>query len=75
MTLRDRQRAYYYAELDRSFPGLRAQYERRYGDRYSCGVPNAARLERVFRDECARLGVATRMPHYRPEGPRQLTLL
>lgn len=75
MTLRDRQRAYYYAELDRLFPGLRQMYERRYGDRYSCGVPNAARLERVFREECARLSLATRMPQYRPDAPRQLALL
>ena len=30
MTLRDRQRAYYYAQLDRLFPGLRQQYERQY---------------------------------------------
>jgi len=75
MTLRDRQRAYYYVELDRLFPGLREKYERRYGDRYSCGVPNADRLERIFREECARLGLATRMPHYRPDTPRQLTLL
>ena len=34
MTMRDRQRAYFYQQLDRHFPGLRAQYEQRYGERY-----------------------------------------
>jgi len=32
MSMRDRQRAYYYAKLDELFPGLRRRYERRYGN-------------------------------------------
>jgi len=34
MSLRDRQRAYYYDELARLFPGLRRRYEARYGNQY-----------------------------------------
>ena len=34
MTLRDRQRDHYYAQLDRLFPGLRARYEQTFGARY-----------------------------------------
>ena len=67
MTMRDRQRAYFYDKLDQLFPGVRQQYERRYGERYSCRVRNAARLERIFRERCAQLGIATRMSPYQPE--------
>ena len=75
MTLRDRQRAYYYLQLDRLFPGLREKYERRYGDRYECPDPNARRLEMIFRELCDRYGLFTRMPLYTPEDSPQLKLL
>jgi len=64
MSMRDRQRAYYYAQLDRLFPGLRARYEARYGERYNCPDPNASALEKVFHEECERYGVATDMRHF-----------
>ena len=75
MTMRDRQRAYFYDQLDRLFPGVRPQYERRYGERYSCAAPDAARLEKIFRDHCAQLGIATRMRSYQPETQTQLRLM
>lgn len=61
MTLRDRQRTYYYAELERRFPGLAAQYRRRYGERYACTVPRARELYRAFAAECEQLGLLYRM--------------
>jgi hypothetical protein len=67
MTLRDRQRAYYYAQLDRLFPGVRQQYERAFGEKYSASTNNARKLEGIFRDECKRLGIATRMPQFAPQ--------
>jgi len=69
MTLRDRQRAYYYAQLDRLFPGLRLQYEKHYGDRYSASARGAKRLEQIFKEACERQGLATRMPFYEPASP------
>ncbi len=76
MTLRDRQRAYYYRELDRLFPGLRRRYEERYGERYSCPVPNARRLEALFQEHAARYGLVTRMDGITPPpAPAQLSLL
>jgi DNA repair photolyase len=75
MTMRDRQRVYFYDKLEQLFPGVRQQYELRYGERYSCSVPNAARLEKVFRERCAQLGIATRMHSYQPETQAQLRLL
>ena len=74
MSLRDRQRAYYYDQLDRLFPGLRARYERTYGERYSCPVPNADELRAVFAAACERYGIATDVKRYEPETPEQLSL-
>jgi DNA repair photolyase len=67
MTLRDRQRAYYYDKLDRLFPGVRQQYERAFGEKYSVSGNNARKLEQIFRDECKRLDIAMRMPQFTPQ--------
>jgi len=74
VTLRDRQRAYYYERLDESFPGLRHKYERAYGERYHCPVPDAERLARVFDDLCRQHGIATYMTPYQPGTATQLSL-
>jgi DNA repair photolyase len=75
MTLRDRQRAYYYNQLDRLFPGLRGQYETRFDGRYSAAANSAKMLERIFSELCDRYSIATRMKHYRAEEPvKQLAL-
>jgi len=75
MTMRDRQRAYFYARLDELFPGLRARYERTYGERYGCAVPQAGRLGKLFAELCARRGLATRIIPYAPQAAKQLPLL
>jgi DNA repair photolyase len=74
VTLRDRQRAYYYAQLDRLFPGLRSQYERQYSQCYSASARNAKGLEQLFKEVCERHGIATRMPFYHPAPPLQPAL-
>jgi DNA repair photolyase len=74
MSLRDRQRAYYYEQLDRLFPGMRRQYERRFGDRYSCAANNADGLAQAFNRLCAQLGIATRVKRYKPKTAVQLSL-
>ena len=63
MTLRDRQRAHYYAQLDRRFPGTREKYERAFGERYFAPAAGVARLEALF-DElaCALWAAAQRRP-------------
>ena len=67
MTLRDRQRAYYYARLDQLFPGLRPRYEKTFGGRYSAPARNARQLGQVFAGLCEHLGVATKMPIFTPQ--------
>ena len=66
MSLRNRQREWYYRELDQHFPGLRPKYERLYGERYGCSVPNSRQLAEVFAKAAAQLGLAQRMPRYEP---------
>jgi DNA repair photolyase len=67
MTLRDRQRAYYYAKLDKYFPGLRLRYEKAFGERYSAQARNARRLGQVFGELCEKFGIATRIPAFMPQ--------
>jgi len=74
MSLRDRQRAYYYGKLDELFPGLRRRYERVFGDQYHCAVPRADRLARAFHALCDRCGIATRIVPYEPATGTQLSL-
>jgi DNA repair photolyase len=75
MTLRDRQRTYYYDQLDRHFPGLRRQYEQRFGQSYSCKVNRADELSALFRSLSDRYGIATRIPQSVPAAsPTQLPL-
>jgi len=67
MTLRDRQRTYYYDKLDQLFPGLRPRYEKLFRERYSASAQNAARLGKVFNDLCRGYGIATKMPVFLPQ--------
>lgn len=57
VTLREGSREYFYAALDRHFPGLKQHYIRRYGNAYECPSDDSARLERIFHAECERHGV------------------
>jgi DNA repair photolyase len=75
MTLRDRQRVYYYEQLDRLFPGLREKYERAYGDRYSAGTPNAKRLQAAFDGLASRYELERAVPPYQVSTVKQLSLL
>jgi DNA repair photolyase len=74
MSLRDRQRAYYYDKLDRLFPGLTRRYERAYGNQYQCPIPNADRLWAVFTELCEQFRILTQVKHYEPETAKQLSL-
>jgi len=75
MSLRDRQREYFYTQLDRLSPGMRQRYERRFGNRYECPTDNARQLYLLMDSLCARLNLSNHIPRYHPEVPqRQMTL-
>ena len=61
MTLRSGNREYFYQKLDESFPGLKDQYIRRFGNRYECPSQNAKKLWQVFTEECLRYGILYEM--------------
>ena len=60
LTLREGDREYYYAALDRHFPGLKQQYIRTYGSAYEVPSPNAAQLMELFRSFCREHGILHR---------------
>jgi DNA repair photolyase len=74
MTLRDRQRAHYYQELDRRFPGLSERYRQAFGERYTAPAAGAARLERLFQELIDRYGLKRCVAPFDPVQARQLTL-
>ncbi len=57
LTLREGDREYYYAALDRHFPGLKARYIKTYGNAYQLPSPNAAALLKVFHRVCDDSGM------------------
>jgi len=74
MTLRDRQRDYYFRKLDQLFPGIKEKYRRKFGFKYHVSANNAAHLERKFQGFCQEFGIATRMPQYSPPQINQMPL-
>jgi DNA repair photolyase len=75
MTLRDRQRLYFYERLDELFPDLRAHYEKTFGERYDVRPANWKELDKVLREECLRLGLAVQTPRWQPPRVEQMSLL
>lgn len=57
LTLREGSREYFYARLDRLFPGLKEQYARAYGLHYEISSPDNDRLCRLFHDFCEENGL------------------
>ena len=57
LTLRNGDREYYYAALDRHFPGLKARYIRQYGNAYELPSPNAKVLQGIFKGICEVNGI------------------
>lgn len=67
MTLRDRQRAYYFTKLKELFPEAWKKTSTAYRGTYEFASPNAERLSAVFHEACRTLGIAEVIPKYIPE--------
>lgn len=52
LTLREGDREYYYAALDKHFPGMKERYIKRYGNSYELPSPNAKELKKIFQRIC-----------------------
>ena len=57
VTLREGDREYFYAALDRAFPGVKQKYIRAFGNAYECTSPNNAKLMEIFKRECKQHGI------------------
>ena len=57
MTLREGSREYYYAALDKHFPGMKERYIERYGNMYELQSPRAKELMEVFQGFCKEHGI------------------
>ena len=80
MTLRQGDREYYYKALDRHFPGLSREYQRRYGNAYEVNSADNTRLMKLFHTTCEQHGIlhtpdeCFRYIAQRPEKSDQLSL-
>lgn len=80
VTLREGDREYYYAALDRHFPGLKERYQREFGLAYEVNSPHHEDLMRLFHAVCEKYGIMHdvtqifRYLHEFPEPYEQLTL-
>ncbi len=57
MTLREGDREYYYAALDKYFPGMKEKYIRTYGNAYELQSPRAKELMKLMKDICSANGI------------------
>lgn len=74
MTLRDRQRDYYYQKLETHFPELRKKYEARYGNQYSASAPDGMALYNHFKAKCREEKIPVKMDFFKDDKPQQLSL-
>lgn len=61
VTLRDRQRTYYFNKLDQYYPGLKEKYLKTYGHRYECLSVHHKNLENILKRECQKYGLLYKM--------------
>ena len=52
LTLREGDREYFYAALDRHFPGMKERYIKTYGNAYEIQSPNSRKLLSILREIC-----------------------
>ncbi|MEN8905831.1 MAG: radical SAM protein [Clostridiales bacterium] len=64
MTLRDRQRTYYYEKLDKYFPGIKEKYKKKYKNKYGCSASNIKKLKSIFYETCDKFNISTTFPTY-----------
>lgn len=57
VTLRDGDREYFYAALDRHFPGMKERYRKKYGHAYELPSDRNRELMALFRETCGRNGI------------------
>lgn len=60
VTLREGDREYFYQALDKHFPGIKAEYIRKYGNAYELPSPNNKALMSIFNKICNENGIMSK---------------
>lgn len=66
MTIRDRQRSYYYDKLDQHFPGVKEQYVKAFGGNYFAQANHAKQLYRLIEELCYQYKITPHIPIFEP---------
>ena len=80
VTLREGDREYFYAALDRHFPGMKERYQKKYGYAYEVNSENNRELMQLLADTCKKNGIiynvndCFRYLHEFPDKYEQLSL-
>ena len=80
VTLREGDREYFYAALDRNFPGLKEKYRGKYGYSYQLNSDRHTELMGILEDKCRKNGIVCDINecfqylHELPEKYEQMTL-
>ncbi len=61
VTLRDRQRDYFYDRLDIHFPILKSKYQHYFKNSYACHCPENKKLYSLLKDECKKFNIPIHM--------------
>lgn len=57
LTLREGNREYFYAQLDRLYPGMKEHYQKAYGNQYGILSPRNKELMAYFHQTCEKYGI------------------
>lgn len=57
VTLRDGNREFFYAQLDKSFPKMKEKYIHTYGRQYILNSPNNTKLMQLFHEKCKQYNI------------------
>ena len=74
VTLRDRQRTYYYQKLDKHFPGIKKEYLRKFGNLYFAPANDMGTLSNYFSNLCSKYKIPTQIQNLTPKTVNQLNL-
>jgi len=67
VTLRDRQRNYYYDKIGEE---MAKKYQDKFKNYYNCGTPKYKELKALFNDLCRKNNISTEMPSYDKENAK-----
>ena len=57
VTTRDRQRDYFYKQLDKHFPGVKEKYIKSFGNNYVCTSSNQHELRKILEEKCREYNI------------------